>query len=231
MALVFLSIIFLCLICFLRFIFRLRYCGTIRNSGISYPNQHIDSDCFFADLPPFRALLHTPGYPAHYSSNSRRARFIEGRGTPAIFQEGNALRTSYAFVLPDDHAAWGAIDLVFRVFEGDDLFPFSLRLSKSDSFSLVIPLGEHSLFSSSSRRRESQCGSLFGRRKSFAGLWHIEGVYEGYPFLEDPLPGGFGEGNTHISVAVMGCSSQHAVEKGSGFASSGTRRFYVSSHD
>jgi hypothetical protein len=25
--------------------------------GISYPNQHIDSDCFFADLPSFRALL------------------------------------------------------------------------------------------------------------------------------------------------------------------------------
>jgi hypothetical protein len=37
---------------------RLRNDTEVRNL-LSYPDQHIDSDCFFADLPLFRALLHT----------------------------------------------------------------------------------------------------------------------------------------------------------------------------
>jgi len=33
---------------------------------LSYPDQHIDSDCFFAELPLFSSSTAYLGYPAHY---------------------------------------------------------------------------------------------------------------------------------------------------------------------
>jgi len=66
-----LSISFTCE-CFLR-IFP-GYRGSMRKSGISYPNQHIDSDCFFADLPVFELFSHTIPFDALLSSSN-----IDGR--------------------------------------------------------------------------------------------------------------------------------------------------------
>ena len=80
----------------------------------------------------FRASLHRIPFDDTASSSS-----IDGR-TIRLFHEGNASWTFYVFALSAKHAAWGAIDLVFRIFlAGDHISQFSV--TKSDSFPWSYP--------------------------------------------------------------------------------------------
>lgn len=108
--------------------------GYLRNdtdSGISYPNQHIDSDCFFADLSVFELAAHDTHSTIMSSSDMDCP-------APAFCQKAcftNILRTrSYA-----KHAAWGAIDLAsaFSLRTTSIFFYFT---TKSDSFPWLRPL-------------------------------------------------------------------------------------------
>jgi len=114
------------------------YCDTfpgyLRNdtdSGISYPNQHIDRDCFFADLSVFELAAHDTHSTILSSSDMDCP-------APAFCWKAcitNILRIrSYA-----KHAAWGAIDLA-SAFSLRTTSIFLTLTTKSDSFPWLRPL-------------------------------------------------------------------------------------------
>ena len=96
--------IFFTLECFLRLL--PGYRGSMRKSGISYPNQHIDSDCFFADLPVFRALL-------AYDTLRRTFVELEHRWQDSRLSRKGMHYEHFTTSLFCKHAAWGAIDSRF----------------------------------------------------------------------------------------------------------------------
>lgn len=81
------------------------YRGSMRKSGILYPNQHIDSDCFSGSAY-FELFSHTIPFDASPSSSS-----IDGR---TVAFPGKACITNISRLRSFcKHAAWGAIDSRF----------------------------------------------------------------------------------------------------------------------
>lgn len=82
------------------------YHGSMRKSGILYPNQHIDSDCFSAALPIFELFSHTIPFDAYPSSSKHRRQDsrLSWKGmhhehfTPSLFLQACCLG-SYRFSL------------------------------------------------------------------------------------------------------------------------------------
>ncbi len=150
--------------CFLR-IFP-GYRGSMRRSGISYPNQHIDSDCFFADLPVFELFSHTIPFDAPLSSSN-----IDGR--TFVFPGKACITKHFTNSLFCKHAAWGAIDSRFPSRpHADDLTEHFLFLTtKAIPFSRSYPSATTS-FSSSlclsvSPHAESSSMTLFSTTEKF----------------------------------------------------------------
>lgn len=154
----------------------------MRKSGILYPNQHIDSDCFSAALPIFELFSHTIPFDAYPSSSKHRRQDsrLSRRGmhhehfTPSLFLQACCLG-SYRFSL-------------FRVIHTRmTTVSISLFYDKSDSFSRSYPSATKS-FSSSlclSNSSHAKSSSMAGRDDE--KVCCIDGVHEGLattpPFL------------------------------------------------
>lgn len=128
---------------------------------------------FTADLPIFELRCITIPFDDSASSSS-----IDGRAI-RLPLEGNALRTFYVCALLAKHAAWGAIDLVFRIFHAGDLF-LSFHTEKR-FLSLVIPLRRHFfVVSSRTALKSGEHHATHLTMKKFCWLVsHIDGVLEG----------------------------------------------------
>ena len=111
-------------------LFRASPCESFRllrndtDSGISYPNQHIDSECLLRTCY-FRASVHYDTLRRQCFSSS-----IDGRAirlpSEGMHHEHLCLRSS----CKAKHAAWGAIDLAFRIFHAGDLFFCHFHMEK-----------------------------------------------------------------------------------------------------
>ena len=154
------------------------------DSGISYPNQHIDSECLLRTCY-FRASVHydTLRRQCFCSSINGRAIRLPSEG---MHHEHLCLRSS----CKAKHAAWGAIDLAFRIFHAGDLF-------MSFSYGKAVPFPGRTL-----RRRFFVVSGRFASLSRIEGIrrhiltmekfcWlvsHIDGVLEGrLPFSYEPL--------------------------------------------
>ena len=170
-------------------LFRASPCESFRllrndtDSGISYPNQHIDSECLLRTCY-FRASVHYDTLRRQCFSSS-----IDGRAirlpSEGMHHEHLCLRSS----CKAKHAAWGAIDLAFRIFHAGDLF-FVIFIWKSGSFSLVVPYGDASLLSPVAplSRIEGIRRHILTMEKFCWLVSHIDGVLEGrLPFSYEPL--------------------------------------------
>lgn len=109
------------------------------DSGISYPNQHIDSDCFSAALPIFELFSHTIPFDAYPSSSKHRRQDsrLSWKGmhhehfTPSLFLQACCLG-SYRFSLfRVIHTRMAIVSISFLFYD------------KSDSFFPVISLGDN----------------------------------------------------------------------------------------
>lgn len=157
------------------------YHGSMRKSGILYPNQHIDSDCFSAALPIFELFSHTIPIDGHPSSSS-----IDGR-TLAFFEEACITNISRLRSFCK-HAAWGAIDSRFPSHpQADDHSQHFLIYDKSDSFSRSYPLATMSFSSSSCLSISSHAKGSSMAVRDDEKVCCIDGVHEGLattqPFL------------------------------------------------
>ena len=139
-------------------------CG---NPGISYPNQHIDSDCFFCGSAYFRALL------AYDTLRRTSVELEHKRQDPSLSRRGMHYEHS-THSLFCKHAAWGAIDSRFPSRpHADDLTQHFLNLrQKRFLFFPVIPSAipsfSSSLFVSVSSHAESSSMAAFGTTEKFA---------------------------------------------------------------
>lgn len=135
---------------------------------------------FTADLPIFELRCITIPLDDSASSSS-----IDGRAI-RLPSEGNALRTFYVFALLAKHAAWGALDLVFRIFHAGDLFVIS--------YGKAVPFPGHTPrrhFFVVSRRialsMEGNTRHIMTMKKFCWLVSHIDGVLEGQlPFSDEP---------------------------------------------
>jgi hypothetical protein len=149
------------------------YHGSMRKSGILYPNQHIDSDCFSAALPIFELFSHTIPFDAHPSSSS-----IDGR--TLAFSEEACITNISRLRSFCKHAAWGAIDSRFPSHpHADDHSQHFLIYDKSDSFSRSYLSATMSFSSSSCLSISSHAKNTSMAVRDDEKVCCIDGVREG----------------------------------------------------